>query len=469
MFSGWARKLYGRPPVRPGKSMRRKAASLSTFCKRQTEEFFGDLVPARHLAKPKGGRDRVFTVPVVFWTFLCQILANGSCRSGVASVQTLQSKLGEALCSSSDAAFCRARVRFPIRALIAIHRHLVAALSPARVPRTFVVDGTTVSMPDTEANQACWPQSGSQKEGLGFPIMRIVGLFDLASGAWIAMARGTLKGSKKGSERTLWLRLWRHIKAGDTVVADAGFCCWFTLALLDRMGVRVVIRNHGCRKAAKHSTRIGKNGRLERWRKPSNKPEWLDAKTYGELPDSMAVRILTVEAPPQSGFRTTKIELTTTVTDSDDLGDGEMSALYFRRWKVELFIDDLKTSLGMDVLRTKSPAMIYRELLMHVISYNLLRAVIAQADEPDRVSFKGSLDRINKWIPVISGTGSRKERGRMIEDMLETTAEDLVIERPGRREPRLVKRRPKPFGLMTKPRGEGMEIAHRSRYKKPLS
>jgi hypothetical protein len=379
--------------------MRGKAATISGFCKRQREELFGDLVPTRLLAKPKGRRDRVFTVPVVFWTFLCQILGNGSCRSGVASVQTLQSKLGEVLCSSSDTAYCRARVRFPIRALIAIHRHLVAALSPARVPRTFVVDGTTVSMPDTEANQACW----------------------------------------------------------------------FTLALLDRMGVRVVIRNHGCRKAAKHSTRIGENGRLERWRKPSKKPEWLDAKTYGELPDSMAVRILTVEAPPQSGFRTTKIELTTTVTDPDALGDGEMSALYFRRWKVELFIDDLKTSLGMDVLRTKSPAMIYRELLMHVISYNLLRAVIAQADEPDRVSFKGSLDRINKWIPVISGTGSRKERRRMIEDMLETTAEDLVIGRPGRREPRLVKRRPKPFGLMTNPRGEGMEIAHRSRYKKPLS
>ena len=252
-------------------------------------------------------------------------------------------------------------------------------------------------------------------------------------------------------------------------MADAGFCCWFTLALLERRGIRVVMRNHGCRKPAKNSTRIGKNGRLERWRKPSKKPDWLDAKTYGELPDSMAVRILIVEAPPQSGFRTTRIELTTTITDPEDMSDGEMSVLYFRRWKVELFIDDLKTSLGMDILRTKSPAMIYRELLMHVISYNLLRAVIAQADEPDRVSFKGSLDRINKWIPVISGTGSRKERRRMIEDMLETTAEDLIIERPGRREPRVKKRRPKPYGLMTKPRGEAMEIPHRSKYKKPLS
>lgn len=222
--------------------------------------------------------------------------------------------------------------------------------------------------------------------------------------------------------KTLWLRLRRHLKPGDTVVADAGFCCWFTLALLDRRGVRVVIRNHGRRKAARHSKRLGKNDRLERWRKPSKKPGWVDAKTYGKLPDSIAARVLSVEAPPQSGFRTMKLELTTMVTDPDDMSGEEMAALYFRCWKVELFIDDLKTSLGLDILRTKSPAMIYWELLMHVITYNLIRAIIAQADEPDRVSFKGSLDRINRWIPAICATGSRKERKRMIEDMLETTA-----------------------------------------------
>ena len=469
MFKGWARALYGRAPVRPGQSMRRKVVSVASLCKRQAEEIFGDLVPTCLLAKPEGGRNRIFTIPVVFWTFLCQIMEGGSCRSGVSSVQALQSKLGEALCSSSDAAFCSARKRFPIRVLIAIHRHLVSALSPPRSPRTFVVDGTTVSMPDTEANQVCWPQPGGQKKGVGFPVMRIVGLFDLVSGAWIAMARGTLKGSKKGSERTLWLRLWRHLKPGDTVVADAGFCCWFTIALLHNRGVRVVLRNNGRRKADKHATRLGKNDRLERWRKPQVKPKWLKRKTYDELPKSIAVRVLTVFAPQESGFRTMKLELTTTVTDPEEMEAEEIASLYLRRWKVELFIDDLKTSLGMDVLRTKSPHMIYRELLMHVIAYNLLRAVIAQADEPERVSFKGSLDRLNKWMPIIAGAGSRKQRMRMIEDMLETVVEDLVIERPCRREPRVVKRRPKPFGLMTKPRGEAMEIAHRSKYRKPLN
>jgi hypothetical protein len=158
--------------------------------------------------------------------------------------------------------------------------------------------------------------------------------------------------------------------------------------------------------------------------------------------------------------------LTTTILDPAEMSAAEIGGLYLRRWDVELFIDDLKTSLGMDILRTRRPHMIYRELLMHVIVYNLLRALILQADDPRRVSFKGSLDRINQWLPMAMATTCKKTRKRLIEDLLETIAEDLVRERPNRREPRLKKRRPKPFGLMTKPRGEAMEIPHRSRYRK---
>ncbi|MCH7229141.1 IS4 family transposase [Haloferula sp. A504] len=469
MFTGWSRSTFGRAPLRTGTAMRRKSDGLSSLCTRQAEETFGALLPARLLAAPPGRRSRIFTTPVVFWTFLCQILGSESCRSATGAVQSLLSHLGKALCSSSDAAYCMARAKLPIRMLIAIQRHICAALCPRRGARTFVFDGSTISMPDTPENQARWPQSGAQQTGVGFPIMRIVGLFDLATGAWIAMARGTLAGSKRGSERILWRRLWKHLQAGDTVIADAGFCDWFSLVLLQQRGIRLVIRNNGRRKPCPNATRLGKGDWIERWRKPAIKPAWVTREDYDSLPQSIAVRVVTATAPQHSGFRTQKLELISTVTDPAEMGAEEIAGLYLRRWDVELFIDDLKTSLGMDILRTRSPHMIYRELLMHVIAYNLLRALIRQADDPRRISFKGSLDRVNKWLPVAMATTSRKTRKRLIEDLLETMAEDLVRERPNRREPRLKKRRPKPFGLMTRPRGESMEIPHRSKYRKSLT
>lgn len=469
MFKGWSRTTFGGAPRRGGRAMRRKVGDLSALCTRQAEETFGALLPAKLLAAPPGKRRRIFTTPVVFWTFLCQIFGHTTCRSATGSVQSLLSHLGKALCASSDAAYCMARARLPIRMLIAIHRHLAAMLCPRRSSRTFVFDGTTISMPDTVANQACWPQSGAQRSGIGFPIMRLVGLFDLATGAWVAMARGTLAGSKRGSERTLCRRLWKHLQAGDTVVADALFCDWFSMALLHRRGVTVVVRNNGRRKRCPHATRLGKGERIERWRKPASRPAWVNRDEYESLPDSIAIRVVTATAPQDSGFRTLKLEVVTTVTDPSNMSASEVTGVYLRRWRVELFIDDLKTSLGMDILRTRSPHMIHRELLMHVIAYNLLRSLIRQADDPDRVSFKGTLDRVSQWLPVAMATASRGSRGRIIEDLVETMAEDLVRERPDRREPRLVKRRPKAYGLMTKPRHEAMEIPHRSKYRKPLT
>ena len=469
MFNGWSRTTFGGSPRRFGNAMRNKAGGLSALCTRQAEEVFGALLPGRLLVAPAGRRNRFFTTPVVFWTFLCQILGNASCRSATGTVQSLLSHLGRALCSSSDAAYCMARARLPIRMLIGIQRHLVAMLCPRGGARTFVFDGTTISMPDTALNQGCWPQSGAQKPGLGFPVMRLVGLFDLATGTWMAMARGTLAGSKRGSERTLCRRLWRHLRAGDTVVADALFCDWFSMVLLHRRGVTVVVRNNGRRKRSPHATRVGSNQRIERWRKPASRPAWVSREEYESLPDSIAVRVVTATAPPCSGFRTLELDVITTVTDPADMSASEVAGIYLRRWKVELFIDDLKTSLGMDVLRTRSPHMIYRELLMHVIAYNLLRSLIRQADDPDRVSFKGSLDRVALWLPITMVNPSRRARLRIIGDLLETLAEDLVRQRPDRREPRLVKRRPKPYGLMTKPRHEAMEIPHRSKYRKPLT
>ncbi len=465
MFSGWHRNLYGRRPLRPGVAVRRKAVDLSSLCLSQAKALFGDLLAIGLLEKVPGFRNRSFPLPVVFRTFLCQVLAGGSCRYGVASVQALLSRHGKAICSPGTAAYCKARVRIPIRPLIRIHRHPVSSMCPRRSPRTFVVDGTTLSMPDTPANQAAWPQSRSQKAGCGFPIMRLAGLFDLATGVWIGFAAGPFRSS----ERNLWRKLWRHVRAGDTIVADSGFCCWFTLYLFSRRGVKVVMRNNAIRKPDPRAAKLGRGDRLERWRKPDTRPGWITPRAYASMPDSIAVRVVTITADPVAGFRTAELRIACTVLDPEKMSAAHIGALYQSRWKVELFIDDLKTTLGMAVLATLSPAMIRRELLVHIIAYNLLRALMMQgkASGNDGASFKGAIDRLNHWLPAMLSSTSPTVRGRLVMDLVELVAEDQVPDRPFRREPRAVKRRPKPHQLLNVPRHQMLEISHRSRYKKP--
>lgn len=466
MFPGWSRKLYGRKPRKKGILLRRKSEEIGALCLRQAKDLFGCLLGIQLLENVPGFRNRTFPLPVIFWTFLCQVLSSGSCRSGLTSVQALQSRYGKALCSSNTAAFCKARVRIPIRLLLKIHRRLVSHLCPRRGPRTFVIDGTTLGMSDTLANQTAWPQSRSQKEGCGFPIMRVVGLFDLFTGVWVGVATGNYRSS----ERNLCRKLWKHLRAGDTIIADSGFCCWFTLYIFSQRGVKVVMRKTGSRKSDSHAKKLGKGDFLERWKKPTTVPKWLSRSTYEQMPVSMFVRIVTVVVDPGAGYRTTELQLASTVLDPEQLSATQMGAIYLSRWQVELFIDDLKTTLGMAILTTRSPAMIRRELLMHIIAYNLVRSLMLQGEVSDdsSASFKGTLDRINEWLPVLLAATSASIRKRLVEDLLELVAEDQVPYRPFRREPRAVKRRPKPYQLLNRPRHQMTEIPHRSRYKKPV-
>jgi hypothetical protein len=337
-------------------------------------------------------------------------------------------------------------------------------MCPRRIPRTFVIDGTTISMPDTPANQATWPQSRSQSEGCGFPIMRLVGLFDLATGVWIDAATAPFRSS----ERNLCRKLWRHVRAGDTIVADSGFCCWFTLYLFKQRGVKVVMRINSIRKPDPRAAKLGKGDRLERWRKPNVRPKWIGASDYAKMPDSIPVRIVTVAVDPGSGFRTTELQLASTVLDPEEMTAAQIGTLYLERWKVELFIDDLKTTLGMAVLTSRSPAMIRRELLVHIIAYNLLRALMTCGKTVgcENPSFKGTIDRLNHWLPTVLSATTATLRKQLVTDLIELIAEDQVPDRPFRREPRAVKRRPKPHQLLNKPRHEMVEISHRSRDKK---
>lgn len=202
--------------------------------------------------------------------------------------------------------------------------------------------------------------------------------------------------------------------------------------------------------------------------KPTALSGKLSPQAYAGMPDSIAVRVVTVTVEPGAGFRTTEPKIACTVLDPEKMSATNIGALYQRRWKVELFIDDLKTTLGMAVLTTLSPAMIRRELLVHVIAYNLLRALMmhGKSSGGEEASLKGTIDRLDHWLPAMRPSDSTMVRRRLVTDLVEMVAEDQVPSRPFRREPRAVKRRPEPHQLLNVPRRQMIEISHRSRYKK---
>ena len=297
--------------------------------------------------------------------------------------------------------------------------------------------------------------------------MRLVGLFDLATGVWIGVATAPFRSS----ERHLCRKLWRHVRAGDTLVADSGFCCWFTFHFFSQRGVKVVMRNNAVRKPDPRAKKLGKRDRLEHWKKPRAKPKWVSASAYARMPESIAVRVVTAIIEPAAGFRTTELQLATTMLDPKDTDAPQIGSLYLKRWKVEIFIDDIKTTLGMAVLTSRSPAMIRRELFVHIIAYNLLRALMScsKSAGSENPSLKGTIDRLYLWLPTVLTATSAAMRKWLVADLVELIAEDQVPERPFRKAPRAVKRRPKPYQLLNQPRHQMREISHRSKYKKPVA
>jgi hypothetical protein len=479
-FPGFHRVLFGRPPISEIEKITRKRGEIESLCLAQISALFGAFIPTSLLDfKADTGtnsRCRIFTPMVTFWGFLGQVLEPGSsCRKAVSNIQTLFAARDLELPSTHTKAYCNARRRLPVRLLHKIVDHvagrLCAGVARGGKGRTLVVDGTAVTMPDTPLNQAKYPQH-QQKKGCGFPIMKLVGLFCLDSGAWIATAKSHIKVH----ESRLFARLFRYLRPGDTLVTDRGFCSYWAAAMLMARGVDFVMRNHQKRIVDfRQGKRIGKGDHCIVWNKPVRRPYWISKKQYEALPDHLVVRETRLPAPLRKGFRTTTITVVSSFVVAEDKTRAELADYFMRRWRVELYFDDIKTSQAMDVLRTKSPALVCRELLMHMIAYNLIRAValnsIAQSTHRvaklERVSYKGTADRLSSWCGAIWSAPTGKKAREMVHHMHATIAEDLVPERPGRREPRVIKRRPKNYQFMTKPRHEMMEIQHRNVYRKP--
>jgi hypothetical protein len=468
-LNGFTQLFGGRKPRRTIDKLLALRGVADVLCGAQLISLFGAFLPADLLAGKHilgGARNRIFTRAVTFWAFLGQVLDPGaSCRKAVARVQALFALKGLNGPSEDTSAYCEARLRLPVRWLMAILEHITERLTLGQdnsQGRLLVADGTCVSMPDTPALQLRYPQPKGQKPGCGFPLMKLLGLFDLSCGAWLA----TTHSSRKFHDCRLWRRLFTRLRKGDTIIADRAFCSWVDLARLSARGINVVVRLHQMRTADfRKGKRLGKDDHLVDWVKPV-RPKWMSQGEYDTLPAAITVREVRRNFD-QKGVRTTQLIVATTLLDPVKHTAEAVAALYARRWQVELNFDDLKTSMHMDILRTKSPAMICRELLMHMIVYNLLRAAMARAEiSVEKASFKGTADRLATWSWSIWLAPTRTLAAERTAEMLQSIAADEVPHRPGRLEPRACKRRPKPHALLTSPRHSMKANSHRSKYRK---
>lgn len=333
-----------------------------------------------------------------------------------------------------------------------------------------MADGSGVSMPDTPENQKKYPQSGRQKPGCGFPVMRIVALFSLATGVMLDLATGSLRAP----ENKLMRSLWSVLEPRDVLLSDRGFSSYAELYLLGRRGVDCVSRRNQRRKPSTVIKRLGKNDHLVEWRKMKPCPKRLSKEQWRGIPETMIVREIEVimDIP---GFRTKKVSVVSTLLDPKAYPTDAIAQLYLWRWRVELFLRDIKITMAIDILRCKTPEMVEKELWMRVIAYNLIRAVMLEAStthrvQLDRLSFKGTLATVRHWAPALAKSKMREPTpSELYPIMLGYIATDLVPHRPNRIEPRANKRRPKNYQLLRKPRNQFKETPHRNHYRKGLT
>jgi hypothetical protein len=397
---------------------------------------------------------------VTLWAFLGQVLdPDHSCNRALARIQVHRASLDLSPLSADTGGYCKARQRLPEGLCSKLSRRAGAALAGRAGPaelwfgrRVKVVDGSSSSMPDTPANQQAYPQPTSQKPGCGFPMVAFVAVFCLATGALLELAMGPWFLH----DLSLFYFVREAFRWGDILLADRGFCSYAELALMKDRGVDSVLRLHQCRKTDFRCGRIlGMRDHIVRWHKPARCPRGLQEQDYRRLPHSLVVRELRYQVEVK-GFRTRQITLATTLLDAEVYSAEALAELYFRRWDVELDFRHIKTTMQMDVLRCKSPEMVRKEIWTHLLAYNLIRTLMWEAagtlrTRARRLSFKGAIQHVLS-VRELWGPSRQSERATAL--LLAEVARQLVPDRPHRIEPRVRKRRPKSYPLMTKPRSQ---------------
>jgi Transposase DDE domain len=455
---------------------RRTAQTVRQTTLAQLQQHLRDFLPAPLLATEDDGlnsRERIFSLRLTLECFLWQMLKpRTSCREVVRQVQALFRLHGQGPVGEGDSAYVQARQRLPQERL---EKALAATAEAAqgRVEHSAqlqgravkVVDGSTTQLADTPENQRCFPQPASQKPGCGFPVIRFIALLSLTSGAILKVMLADLRCH----DLRLLHRLAEALIPGDIVLGDRAFGEYTTAASLPRKGVDLVARLHHQRKVDfRKAKRLAKNDGLFAWAKGSQPSQILSATEWTQLPGQITVRILRFTATIR-GFRGRRVTLVTTLLDPQLYPAEQVIGLYARRWRLELCFRDIKSTLGMEQLRCKSPEMAEKELLAYLVAHNLIRCLMAEAvahspADLERLSFKGSVDALRQYSTAIAQARNQKLRRQLWEDLLITLVRNAVPRRAKRREPRAVKRRPKAYPLLNQPRHRFVEISHRNRY-----
>ena len=424
----------------------------------QAAEFFNVLTSPQLLQTSEAllprHRERLYPPTVALSMFMRQALqADGSCQKAVNGWAAQRAADGLRPCSVRTGGYCRARQRLPLEMVSTLTRETGRLLSQKarsqwlwRGRLVKLVDGTGISMPDTPENQAVYPQPSTQAPGVGFPLARLVVVICLATGAALDAVIGPHSGKGSG-ELALVRSLLAGFCPGDVMLADALYCNYFLIASLMGAGVDVLFGQNGARITDfRRGQSLGTREHLVRWPKPAARPEWMTPEQYAHFPSELTVREVKVG----------RQVLVTTMLDHRKVSKDALSALYSRRWSVELDLRHLKTTTGMDVLSCQTPQMNEKQLWVHLLAYNVIRLLMAQAAcnagiDPRSLSFKHTVQLWTEWVS--RGLSAMNDDGRLFT----LIAQCRVGKRPGRIEPRMRKRRPKPYPWLKVPRAHARQ------------
>jgi hypothetical protein len=407
-------------------------------------------------------KKRLFDPFVTLWAFLSQVLdTDKTCNNAVSKIIAHLAESEVEVPSTDTSAYCQARARLPEKLLEKVFNHSAQKLEDKVTQEhlwcgrnILVIDGSTVSMPDTVENQKEYPQPSSQKPECGFPIAKIGVIFSLVTGAAVAFCIDVLNTH----DIKLARKLYSFLKPNDVLVGDRAFCAYADMFTIKKFNCDVVFRKHQSRTTTMRKGKIiGDCDKLVTWYKPKTCPKGLDKDEFNALPPSITVREIYyyIVIP---GFRTQQVSLITTLLDGSSYSTLAIVGLYGQRWDVELNLRHLKTTLGMDILRCKTPSMIRKEIYVYLLAYNLLRSLMWSAGTtyttpPNRLSLQGTRHHLINFIPKLLAATSQK-RHQIYRTLLKVIAHKAVPDRPTRNEPRVRKRRRKAYPLMTKPRHE---------------